>query len=237
MMNPDNQVAAQKKTIVLDSSTLITISDNCMIKIIKNLSQKENISFVIPQSVYEESVVTPMRIRKFELNAIRIRDAVEEGYLQVASATENFRQRLQKLQFTCDNLCTFNGARMIIIHRGEMETLALMKEINADALAIDERTTRLLLEEPQSLEWFLRKRHNGKISLNPNRIDEFRREYAQIKVIRSTELISLAYEDGSFGNELHTTKQAVEAALFAAKFTGCAVSEDEIWKYLKGQTG
>ncbi|HLC93043.1 MAG TPA: hypothetical protein VJH23_05035 [archaeon] len=223
--------SAQKK-IVLDSSTLITISDNCMMKVMKALSERENISFIIPESVYAESVQTPMKIRRFGLNAIRIRDAVEEGYVKIAKATPQTRQRLERLEQISQNLCTFNGEKMILLHLGEMETLALHREIGADALAIDERTTRMLIEEPEGLLSFLRKRHHGKIIMNTAQLGEFRREYGGIKIIRSTELISLAYSDGSFAEEIHATKQALEAALFAAKFGGCAVSFEEIKSYM-----
>src|SRR3989344_88064 len=229
-MNGDKMPAGAPKKFVLDSSTIITISDNCLIRVMKNLAQKENISFIIPQSVYTESVETPIRIRKYELNAIRIRDAVDEGYIRVQKSTPQLRARLERLQSLADNLCTFNGERMRLLQLGEMETLALMREINADALGIDERTTRMLIEEPRNLLGFLRKRHEGKILLNDSALSEFAREYGNIKIVRSAELIALAYEDGSFGQELHTSKQALEAALFAAKYGGGAGSADGIKK-------
>ena len=232
-MNGETQYrAAGGKKIVLDSSTIITISDNCMIKILKALSEREGISFLIPESVYRESVETPLRIRRFELNAIRIRDAVLEGYLTLVKSGPEVRSRLQGLQENADRLCTADGQRMRLLHIGEMETLALAKEINADALGIDERTTRMLVEEPENMLAFLRKRHSGKILMDHGAVEEFRRVYGNTKIFRSTEIIALAYEDGSFEGELSSTKQSLEAALFAAKYAGCAVSTDEIKSYM-----
>ena len=232
-MTKGNHSKTRQKKIVLDSSTLITISDNCMIKIMKALAEKENISFIIPESVYAESVETPMKIRKFELNAIRIRDAVQDGYVKVANTTLGIRQRMERLKEISVGICTFNGEAMVLLHRGEMETLALFKEIGADALAIDERTTRMLVEEPEKMLAFLQKRHSGKITMNSSELGKFRLDYGGIKIIRSTEIISLAYADGSFSGEISQSKQALEAALFAAKFGGCAVSSDEINDYLR----
>ncbi len=232
-MNENESAAKPRKKIVLDSSSLISISDNCFIKVMKHLAQKENISFIIPESVYMESVQTPARIKRFELNAIRIRDAVEEGYIKVMKTTPAMRQRMERLERETFDLCECDGEKVRLLHLGESETLALIKEINADVLAIDERTTRMLIEEPQNIVPFLQRRHEGRVSINRAALDSFRAEYGGIKIVRSVELIALSYDDGTFGEEIHRTRQALEAALYAVKFAGCAVSFNEIGNYLR----
>src|SRR3989338_2977355 len=87
----------QGNKIVVDSSSLITIYDSCIMKIVKNVSEREKISFIIPESVYVESVENPLHIKKYELNAIRIRDAVDEGYLKVAKSTQATREWMERL--------------------------------------------------------------------------------------------------------------------------------------------
>ncbi len=221
------------KKFVLDSSSIITISDNCLIKVLKNLSEREGIEFIIPESVYAESVANPLRIDRFELNALRIRDAVEEGYIRVERSTPGMRARLQRLRENAYGLCEFNGGSMMLLHLGEMEALALMKETGAEALVIDERTTRMLIEEPQNMLKFLRKRHGGGIMFNVAKLKGIREEYWDTKIFRSTELIALAYEDGSLEPELRKSGESLKAALFAAKYAGCAVSSDEIKGYLQ----
>ena len=233
-MSPQQSARNCRKTFVLDSSSIITISDNCLIKIFKNISEREGIDFCIPESVYAESVLRPLKINRYELNAMRIRDAVAEGYIKVVETTPGMARRLARLEEAAAGLCTFNGEKMPLLQAGEMETLALIKEIGADALVIDERTTRMVLEEPQNMFGFLKNRHpGGKIVLSEGRLREIREEYYDTKIFRSTELIALAYEDGSFGSELRTSKESLEAALYAAKYSGCAVSSDEIIAYLK----
>lgn len=219
--------------VVLDSSSLITFSDNCLIKILKHLSEKEGIEFIIPQSVYIESVETPLKIKRFELNAIRIRDAVEEGFIKVVKTSQNTSALLARMERITHDLCSCQGKPIRLVHAGEAETLALIREINAGILAIDERTTRMLIEEPQNIMRFLEKRHQCKVVVDAKALEEFRGEFGGIRIVRSVELVALAYADGAFQMEIHGSKQALEAALYAAKFAGCAVSFNEIEAYVK----
>ena len=54
-----------------------------------------------------------------------------------------------------------------------------------------------------------------------------------IKVFRSVERVAVAFEEKLFGKELGDTRKDLEAALYAAKFAGCAVSENEIKEFLR----
>ncbi|HZX33812.1 MAG TPA: hypothetical protein VFF09_00365 [archaeon] len=221
------------KNIAIDSSSLITISDSCLIRILKHLSDSEGISFIIPQSVYYESVEKPLKIKKFELNAVRIRDAVEDGYLKVAKTTQTVRQKMLELNEIASSLCTAKGKRIKLIDLGEAETLAMMKENNAGLLVIDERTTRMLIEEPENVVHFLERRHKSRVDLDFGALKRFRELFGGIRIVRSVELIALAYETGAFEKELHKSKQSLEAALYSAKFGGCAVSFEEINDFMK----
>ena len=221
------------RTIVVDSSSLITISNNCFIKILKHLSELEKMEFVIPESVYQESVKRPVAIKRFELNAIRIRDAVEEGYIKVMKTTPELKNETQRIQDISSKVAQINSHNLTLVDLGEAETLALMRKINSNILLIDERTTRMLIEEPENLAETLSRRHHGNVRINENIAREFRKEFRDVKIIRSVELMAFAYETGAFAKELHKSKQALEAMLFASKFAGCAVSFNEITEFLK----
>ncbi len=221
------------KKIVVDSSSLITISDSCIMKIVRHVSEREKISFIIPESVYVESVENPLHIKKYELNAIRIRDAVDEGYLSVAKSTAATREWMDRLSAITATLKNAGGRQLRLLQWGESETLGLLKETGANILMIDERTTRLLIEDPAALTGILSKRHGTQVGLDREKMKWFSANFSGTNVIRSVELIALAYEDGSMDSELHKSRQALEAALYAAKFSGCAVSEAEIQEYLR----
>lgn len=222
------------KKIVVDSSSLITMSDSCIIKMMQYLSEIENIRFVIPESVYYESVERPLQIKRFELNAIRIRTAVQSGYMEIAKTTPAVKKSMQELNTVTANIMSADGKKIHLINLGEAETLALMKEIDSRILLIDERTTRMLIEEPENVMAFLERKHKSKITLDKGEMSKFRKLFDEIHVIRSVELIALAYEDGAFEKEIIKTKQSLEAALFAAKYGGCAVSAKEIKSFLQG---
>jgi len=219
--------------IVVDSSSLITISGNCFINLLKHLTEQEKISFLMPESVYYESVQKPVKIKRFELNAIRIRDCVEEGYLKLIKTTPSIKRTMEELSTVSANIYNVKGKNFRLIDLGEAETLALMKEINSELLLIDERTTRMLIEEPQNVLEFLQRRHRCNVEFDHESIQKFSDLFGKIKIIRSVELIALSYENGCFAKEMHKTKQALEAALYAAKFAGCAVSFEEIKGFLK----
>jgi len=221
--------------VVVDSSSLITLSGSCLIRILKHISKSRGITFIIPESVYNESVKRPLKIMHYELNAIRIRDAVEEGYLQVARTTPGIKKSMEEFSRVSAQLCTTRGRKITLINEGEAETLALLKELDSSVLMIDERTTRMLIEEPENVVSFLEYRNKCRVKLNKANLETFRKFLSKIKVIRSVEAIALAYEDGSFANELHKSKQALEAALFAAKFGGCAVNISEIRDFLRNE--
>tara|TARA_Y100000310_G_C20700355_1_gene829150 strand:+ start:5663 stop:6343 length:681 start_codon:yes stop_codon:yes gene_type:complete len=222
------------KKIVVDSSSLITMSSSCILKMMKHLAEKENIKFMIPESVYYESVERPLKIKRFELNAVRIRSAVQSGYMETVKTTPHIKKTMNELSTVTANICSANGKKLRLINLGEAETLALMKEIDSRILLIDERTTRMLIEEPENVMSFLERRHKCKVTLNKGEMSNFRNFFNEIRVIRSVELIALAYEDGAFEQEIPKSKQALEAALFAAKYAGCSVSGSEIKEFLRG---
>jgi predicted nucleic acid-binding protein len=222
----------KNKTIIVDSSSLITISDNCLIKIIKNLSEMKKLNFTIPESVYEESVINPLKIKQYELNAIRIKDAVEEGYIKVKKSTSEIKSLMQYINNISSEICLANGKPLKLIQKGETEALALAKSSGAKIVMVDERTTRMLVEEPFNMHDFLEKRHHKQITINPQAAREFTAMFSGLKIIRSVELIAFAYECGAMESEVKKSKEALEASLWAAKYAGCAVSETEIKSYL-----
>jgi len=88
-------------------------------------------------------------------------------------------------------------------------------------LVIDERTARMLCEDPENLRKLLQKKLHTNINVNKKNYDFFK----GFRVIRSTELIYIAHKKNII--ELKD-KRAYEAMLYAIKYKGCSVSEEEI---------
>ncbi|MBU0662055.1 hypothetical protein KKH30_01135 [Candidatus Micrarchaeota archaeon] len=219
---------------VVDASSLISLSGSCLVKLLRNFSESADIAFHIPQSVYYESVERPIKIRRFELNAVRIKDAVDSGYLHVERKSPEITSLTHELEMSGNCMNYADGRPIKLIQLGETESLALARTLKARVVVIDERTTRMLVEDAYALQRFLENRYGRNISINKPALSRFHSLTQGVNFIRSSELVALAYENNLFEPELQHTKQALEAALYAVKFGGCAVSMREIDTYIKG---
>jgi len=214
--------------LIFDSSSIISISQNCLMKVLECMSKKTNNQFVITKGVEFESVTKPLTITKFELNALRIKRAIDLNWLKVEQNEIDSTQ----IEDLANNIFFSENKPIKIIHKGEAEALALYKKLNASVLVIDERTTRMLIEEPKNLEKKLKFHYRKKIKMNQGNLKKFSSFAGKINIVRSAELIAKAFDLGCFEGELDNSNKSLEAALFALKFNGCAVSLEEIKEYL-----
>jgi len=217
--------------LVVDSSSLISLSESCIFDILGELS-KLGLRFVVPKAVMEESVYSPLKIKRFELNAIRINRGVEKGWLHVAELNEQDRKVLQKIMENANTCFISKRGPVKIIHEGEAETLAIINRIGAKGMVIDERTTRMLIEEPLALKRLLQRRRKEKIRINVERAKFFKSEFKKLTIVRSAELVALAYEKGILQRALGDAKHVLEGVLYSVKYSGCALSTEEIDSFL-----
>lgn len=222
------------KTLVLDSSSLISLSEKCFMNIMGRLVQEKGWRFLIPKAVYDESVTRPMQISRFELNALRIRKAVDAGWLIPVESNENVKKNAQAYLEMANHSFLVDGSPLEILQMGEAEALALAKEEGAHVLVVDERTMRLFVEKPTILEFFLKTKHPI-LTKNDYQLTQIHDAFPDMVVCRSVELMILAFEQGLLDAELGSDRQALESALFALKYSGCAVSRQEIDQYLNEQ--
>lgn len=219
--------------MVFDASALISVSQTCLIKILGGLQKELDAEFFIPKIVFEEAVQRPIQIKRFELNAIRIKKAIDEGWFKVVCSQD--RQLFEQIGEIANNCFFVNGKPITLLQYGEIEALCLIKELSAGAFAIDERTTRMLIENPVQLQSIMRERRRTSIAIEKSKASQFAAMFKEVAIVRSVELIALADEYGLLKEELPLGQQSLEAALFAAKYSGCAVSSREINMFLHGQ--
>ncbi|MCX6799318.1 MAG: hypothetical protein NTW59_04465 [Candidatus Diapherotrites archaeon] len=153
---------------VFDSSALISMSQTCLVKILRQLREALGAEFVIAESVYRETVSTPLHIRRFELNAVRLKKAVDEKWLRIEQVDTDAAMDIVK---TANNCFFAKGGPVSLMHRGEADALALVRQLNAQVLVIDERTTRMLLETPLRLKELLEGKHNAKIGARKDNLE------------------------------------------------------------------
>ncbi len=216
--------------VVCDSSTLISIADTCNIDALALLRQKAGADFVIPPGVEEEIVVAPSRVKSLEFSALRIRRLVEDGTVRVEGA-QNLASKTQEIADAANRLYLVGGKPLKLIHGGEAETLALLGILGAKILAIDEKTTRLIIEDPLKLKEMIEGEYTEKMVFDLKAYEAFRRMIPQVSVIRSAELLALAAKRGFFSNFGEHEEEAFHSAINALRAAGCSLAQDEMQQY------
>ncbi|MCD6522198.1 MAG: hypothetical protein J7K68_00460 [Candidatus Diapherotrites archaeon] len=212
--------------IVCDASSLISLSDNCLLWILNELEA----SFLVPHSVKLEIVDYPLQSKRFELKALRLNEAITDGVLKVIHEPR-VRNRANEILRLANSVFKYGGHTVKIIHKGEAETIALMKEKGYQTLLIDERTTRLLIEDIYALKKYIESRTGFRIKMNREIVKDLQKKLRDIRVVRSGDLVAYAYEQGLL--DRYGTKEALKATLYGVKYAGCAITNEEIEQYVK----
>ena len=142
---------------------------------------------------------------------------------------------VKNLMKLVNSIFSSKGKDISILQKGEVEALALVLKSNASAYVVDERTMRLIIEEPLSLKHLLERKLSSNVSVNENKLKQFQKMVGDVKVIRSTELMLVAYEKGVFNKYVKGVgkKEFIDALLWALRLRGAAISTDEINKLVK----
>lgn len=216
------------KAIIFDSSTLISFAMNGMFEEFRELKKIFDGKFIITEEVKKETIDKPLTIRRFEFEALKIKGLLEDKTLEMPSSlnikNEDVSKKTNEVMEIANNLFEDRGKNMHVIDLGEASCLAvsrIMKEKGIEnVIAVDERTTRMLVEKPENLQQLLEKKLHTQITLKKNNFKFF----SGFKIIRSTELSYVAYKKGI----IKIKNNVLGALLYALKFKGCSISDDEI---------
>jgi hypothetical protein len=219
------------QSMICDSSALISLTDSCFVHALYFLKRKHKGSFIIPPSVQYECVEHPMQMRMHAIHAIRLKRAVADGTIEVVDLP--ISEKVAEIRWTANNLFFAGGTPLKLLQAGETEMLALANEIGVQNLLIDERTTRMLSEDPEALRLHLEEEFHRPLSVNEENLSNFLRYTKNMRFFRSSELLLLAYERGYFKEYGELEKEALEAALFRLKYAGCAVGMGELEGYIR----
>ncbi len=213
--------------IVADSSAIISLATNCLSPALALLNTK---IFVTP-TVYNEVVVNPMNSKRYALESLRIKKLFSEHAIEIKEPDDEVTRTILNC---CNSVFESRHVPLNVIHRGEAEVMALAKEIKADAILVDERTTRLFIEDPVQLKGVLTGRINREIHVNNSQLKKLSILLPDVPILRSAEVAAVAYERGILDKYLYPEKNKVlEAVLYSLKFSGCSISWDEIKDYLR----
>lgn len=229
---------SDKKVVVVDSSTIISCAMNCIIWVFEELSRK-GIKFVVPKSVKKEVIDRGLESKRFKYEALRVLAYFTDNVFEVYD--EDIKKETSEILSYANSSFYIKNNPLKILQDADAEVIALAKKINADMILTDERTLRLLLENPSEIKDFLRRKFSTEIKVSESSLLNFKKVAGEMDIARSVELIALACSLDIF-NETRTKcevsgnqncqKELMEGLLFALKFSGCSVSFEEINDYV-----
>ena len=208
---------------------------NNLLWLLEPLKRISNANFYITDLVKKELVDTPLnKTKRFKFEALQVLHYIENGTLEII---ETDKAKTEKLLSIANNCFKAYGHGMSLLHDAEVSAIALYLQKNADAFVVDEKTTRLLIENPNKLHNILKHNLHTNVEENKYNIRQFRDITKSVKMIRSVELATIAYEKGLLERYLtqipEAKKTLLESVLWGVKLNGCAVSKREIEQILK----
>ena len=219
------------KSLIFDAGPVISLATNNLLWILEPLKKEFNGKFYITEAVKREVIDRPLETKKFKFEAIQVEKLIENSVLEIID-NSFIREKTPRLLATANEIFKAYSNYIKIVHFAEMSVIAAAISLNAEAIAIDEKTTRFLIENPRMNVNILRKTLHASITINENNLKEFKHSTSNIKTIRSVELVTVAYERGILNNYItkipDARKNLLEGILWGVKLNGCAVSKDEI---------
>jgi len=223
------------KSLIFDAGPIISLATNNLLWILEPLKEKFNGEFYITDAVRRELVDRPLETKKFKFEAIQVEMLIEKGTLKVIDS-DFIKEKTPNLLGTANKIFRAYNNYIRIVHYAEISVIAAAISLNANAIVIDEKTTRFLIENPRRILEILRKTLHTPISINESNLKEFENTARGIKAIRSVELVTVSYEQGildSFITKIpDARKTLLESVLWGVKLNGCAVSREEVEQIL-----
>jgi hypothetical protein len=217
------------KIIIFDASTLISFAINGLFEEIRGLKETFDGKFIITQEVKREAIETPLHSLRFQFEALKVKQLVEDKILEMPEAvgikSNEISSKTQEFLNLSNSSFIGDGKEVHLIDSGEASCLALSqiatKKGIKNVCCIDERTTRMLIEKPENLKELLQKKIHANIKINYEKIKSLK----EFKIIRSTELAYIAYK-----KKIVRVKgeDVLGAMLYGLKFNGASITDEEI---------
>jgi len=218
----------KEKHLLFDSSALIGFGITGTLPLLEKLKHDYGGKFVVPTAVKQEIIDKAIQTRRFKYQGYRLKKLIDAGVLEVLDETP-YRTDIRRLSELANTTFSTNGKAVKIIHPGEIALLVAAHQGSADdAVVVDERTTRLLVETPEQIPALLGGKLHAHIDVDKGKLAQIRRETTSVAILRSTDLCLAAYLKG----HVDSSKDVLDGLLWALKFAGCAVSGREIKEYL-----
>jgi len=226
------------KTVLFDAGPIISLTTTNLLWILEELKKKSHANFSMTIGVKQELIDRPLETRRFKFEALQVQSLVERDIISVIK-DDVVKAKANQLLNLANSILSAHGQNIKIVQVGEMETLAAALLYKADAIVIDERITRTLLENPKGLQQLMEKRLHMQLKLNEFALREFEEATSHVTIIRSFELVTIAYEMGLLDKFIvkmpNARRELLESILWGVKLNGCSVTDDEIDTIVKAE--
>ena len=224
------------KTLVFDTGPIISLAMNNLLWVLKHLERDFGGEFIITPFVKKEGIDRPIKSKRYKFQAMQVMKLFNDGTLKLIES-KKISSHSRELLELANSIFSSRGENINIVHEGEIQTIAAALLLGSKALVVDERTTRMLIEAPYNLQKILAKKTQMHIEINEEKMKQWQHIIVDIHIIRSTELVALAFEKGylnDFIPDIRSGKEELlDGLLWGLRLNGCAISYKEIAKLHK----
>lgn len=220
-----------RNSLVCDASSLISLAEGCMLDVLLLLKQHMYGDFIYPQTVRYESIEHPLQMKEYSLRALRLLDFEKNNIIKIVDY--DVSKQMKDIMDLSNSIFRVRGKPIKLVDPGEAAQVALAVELGIKNILIDERTTRTLIEAPFKLKKHLEREFKRDIDVEKRLLDKLLEMVQSIKIIRSSELVVLAYKRGYFDQYDEYKNNALQSALYTLKFSGCSISFEEIEELMR----
>jgi hypothetical protein len=226
------------KVLAVDSSAIISLSTNCLLWTLNKLKEITGVHLVIPERVRYETVDKAIDTPRFKLEGTRVMRNIANRTFEVVKDDALMTAGQQ----ICDiaNQCySTNSGPIKIMHPGDGEVITLAKRAEGGGLITDERIMRTFLEDPEALRNILSSRLHTRVEFNQKAYKEVMHGLPELFVLRSADIIAIAYKKGVFDDflrpisEPETKRAFVSGMMWGLKLSGCSLSNEEVEDYIR----
>ncbi|MDP2750294.1 MAG: hypothetical protein Q8O89_05680 [Nanoarchaeota archaeon] len=239
---PKVEMVNIERSIVFDSGPIISLTTNNLLWILEPLKKQFNGEFLITAAVKKELIDKPLAIKRFKFEGLQVLQLINSGVLKVVE-DDILNSRTDAMLELANKIFKAKDEWLNLVHYAEMQALAAAKFYNSQLFVVDERTTRFLIEDPRALRKVMEHRLKTPVAINEVNLNAFLDKTKEIKLIRSVELVAVAYRLGLLDKYLISDRslgkareQLLDSIIWGLKLRGCSISEKEIQEIVRQET-
>lgn len=227
------------RSLVFDTSSIISIATNNLLNSLEPLKKQFAGEFYVSETVHKEVVDNPLNSRRFKLEALMIQELFDRGVIKIYD-DPSVREYSLKLLEMLNNTFSTRKKYIKIVDLAEVESLVLANKLQSQAYVVDERTMRLAVENPTAIAEILKNKIHESVKINYENVYQIKKEFFNMPILRSTELMLIGYKIGLFNDYMGKNKKEehefLDGLLWALKLHGCSITDKEIDDFIKHNT-